>query len=515
MSEFDKEYTSGSSEKSEAVEAFEDFEMSLDDVGSADEIPEVFDVTDVADAADVVDAADVTEDVVAAAEAVEEAETLRENEMEASDAPETDDGETEETDESDAPETGDGEVEETQASDAPETGDGEVEETEASDAPETDDGETEETDASDAPETGDGEVEETQASDAPETGDGEVEETEVTEITEENFNAFLIRTDKEESDSDIDIMSAAIALDTYADNQDDHADVLTEEELSSGNFEIISDEPAQTEADTEKTEFGEEVDEDDYLDYDDTPRPKKIVSGKAALITMLVTGAVTICLIVAAVWMGISFDKDTGVTVVSYSDRFNACDTNSFTLGKLMGASVVSMSDAECSLSNAETIALKRGKAVKKFNGMMNLKANTRFGKIVSMDVSFNPELNEQSEPGITCMMLLGNAMSGYLDKITTSDQAFLTAYKVLVESSEAIPERGDRVYVFKTDDIAIYSDYSGMSEPDDYAGLKVRIEKSDPKYINAEKLDFSWLPFNASSDKETDETDSVSDSDK
>ena len=68
---------------------------------------------------------------------------------------------------------------------------------------------------------------------------------------------------------------------------------------------------------------------------------------------------------------------------------------------------------------------------------------------------------------------------------------------------------------MFKTDDIAIYSDYSGMSEPDDYAGLKVRIENSDPKYINAEKLDFSWLPFNASSDKETDETDSVSDSDK
>ena len=450
MSEFDKENTFDSAEKNEGVEAFDDFEMSIDDTEDSAEPVEVF---------------DEIEDVMAAVEAVEEVESIREDEF---------DRETSE--------------ESVEA----------VEEVEDDEEP------------AEAVE----EVEDEEPAEAVEAVEDDEEPAETDEAVEEDEEPIEAVEKVEDDEEEIDIMSAVAALDACADNQYDSAEIISEEEFLSDTPEVVDDESAQTEDDSEKSEDAEESDEDDYLDYDDIPRPKKTVSGKTALITMLVTGIVTICLIVGAVILGIICKKDTGVSVISYSDKFNACDTNSFSLGQMMGAGLVSMSDAECSLSNEEITALKKGKTVTKFNKMLNLKADTRFGKIVSMDISFNSELNEQKESGITCMMLLGNAMSGFMDNIDSSDQAFITAYKILVEGSYPALEKGDRVYVYKTDDIAVYSDYSKMTESNDFSALTVHIENKDPKYIDTEKLDFSWLPFDFSSDKKSDNGTSVSASD-
>ena len=463
MSEFDKENTFDSAEKNEGVEAFDDFEMSIDDTEDSAEPVEVF---------------DEIEDVMAAVEAVEEVESIREDEFDRETSEESVEA-VEEVEDDEEPAEAVEAVEDEEPAEA-------VEEVEDDEEP----------------------------AEADEAVEDDEEPAETDEAVEEDEEPIEAVEKVEDDEEEIDIMSAVAALDACADNQYDSAEIISEEEFLSDTPEVVDDESAQTEDDSEKSEDAEESDEDDYLDYDDIPRPKKTVSGKTALITMLVTGIVTICLIVGAVILGIICKKDTGVSVISYSDKFNACDTNSFSLGQMMGAGLVSMSDAECSLSNEEITALKKGKTVTKFNKMLNLKADTRFGKIVSMDISFNSELNEQKESGITCMMLLGNAMSGFMDNIDSSDQAFITAYKILVEGSYPALEKGDRVYVYKTDDIAVYSDYSKMTESNDFSALTVHIENKDPKYIDTEKLDFSWLPFDFSSDKKSDNGTSVSASD-
>ena len=545
MSEFDKENTFDSAEKNEAVEAFDDFEMSLDDTEASAESVEVF---------------DEIEDVMAAVEAVEEVESIREDEFdqETSEEPvedeETDepeepmevDEEDEEDEELIEAVEADEEVEEVEDDEEPAEAVEAVEDEEPAEAVEevedeesaeaveaVEDEESAETDeavdeveepaeaveAVEEVEEPAEAVEEVEDDEEPAEADEAVEDdeepAETDEAVEEDEEPIEAVEKVEDDEEEIDIMSAVAALDACADNQYDSAEIISEEEFLSDTPEVVDDESAQTEDDSEKSEDAEESDEDDYLDYDDIPRPKKTVSGKTALITMLVTGIVTICLIVGAVILGIICKKDTGVSVISYSDKFNACDTNSFSLGQMMGAGLVSMSDAECSLSNEEITALKKGKTVTKFNKMLNLKADTRFGKIVSMDISFNSELNEQKESGITCMMLLGNAMSGFMDNIDSSDQAFITAYKILVEGSYPAANKGDRVYVYKTDDIAVYSDYSKMTESNDFSALTVHIENKDPKYIDTEKLDFSWLPFDFSSDKNSADGKSVSGSDK
>ena len=556
MSEFDKENTFDSAEKNEGVEAFDDFEMSIDDTEDSAEPVEVF---------------DEIEDVMAAVEAVEEVESIREDEFdqETSEEPVED----EETDEPEEPMEVDEEdeedeelieaveadeaaeedeepaeaveeveeveepaeaveevedeepaeaVEEVEDDEKPAEAVEEVEDEESAEADEAVEEDEEPIEAVEAVEEVEEPaeaVEEVEDDEEPAEADEAVEDdeepAETDEAVEEDEEPIEAVEKVEDDEEEIDIMSAVAALDACADNQYDSAEIISEEEFLSDTPEVVDDESAQTEDDSEKSEDAEESDEDDYLDYDDIPRPKKTVSGKTALITMLVTGIVTICLIVGAVILGIICKKDTGVSVISYSDKFNACDTNSFSLGQMMGAGLVSMSDAECSLSNEEITALKKGKTVTKFNKMLNLKADTRFGKIVSMDISFNSELNEQKESGITCMMLLGNAMSGFMDNIDSSDQAFLTAYKILVEGSYPAANKGDRVYVYKTDDIAVYSDYSKMTESNDFSALTVHIENKDPKYIDTEKLDFSWLPFDFSSDKNSADGKSVSGSDK
>jgi AAA ATPase containing von Willebrand factor type A (vWA) domain len=571
MSEFDKENTFDSAEKNEAVEAFDDFEMSIDDTEASAESVEVF---------------DEIEDVMAAVEAVEEVESIREDEFdqETSEEPvedeETDepeepmevdeedeedeelieaveaDEEVEEVEDDEEPAEAVEAVEDEEPAEAVEEVEEDEEPIEAVEAAEEDEEpaeaveEVEDEESAEAVEAVEDEesaetdeavdeveepaeaveaveeveepaeaVEEVEDDEEPAEADEAVEDdeepAETDEAVEEDEEPIEAVEKVEDDEEEIDIMSAVAALDACADNQYDSAEIISEEEFLSDTPEVVDDESAQTEDDSEKSEDAEESDEDDYLDYDDIPRPKKTVSGKTALITMLVTGIVTICLIVGAVILGIICKKDTGVSVISYSDKFNACDTNSFSLGQMMGAGLVSMSDAECSLSNEEITALKKGKTVTKFNKMLNLKADTRFGKIVSMDISFNSELNEQKESGITCMMLLGNAMSGFMDNIDSSDQAFLTAYKILVEGSYPAANKGDRVYVYKTDDIAVYSDYSKMTESNDFSALTVHIENKDPKYIDTEKLDFSWLPFDFSSDKNSADGKSVSGSDK
>ena len=508
MSEFDKENTFDSAEKNEAVEAFDDFEMSIDDTEASAESVEVF---------------DEIEDVMAAVEAVEEVESIREDEFdqETSEEPVED----EETDEPEEPMEVDEEDEEDEELIEAVEADEEVEEVEDDEEPAEAVEAVEDEEPAEAVEEVEEDEEPAEADEAVEDDEEPAETDEAVEEDEEPIEAVeKVEEDEEpieavekveDDEEEIDIMSAVAALDACADNQYDSAEIISEEEFLSDTPEVVDDESAQTEDDSEKSEDAEESDEDDYLDYDDIPRPKKTVSGKTALITMLVTGIVTICLIVGAVILGIICKKDTGVSVISYSDKFNACDTNSFSLGQMMGAGLVSMSDAECSLSNEEITALKKGKTVTKFNKMLNLKADTRFGKIVSMDISFNSELNEQKESGITCMMLLGNAMSGFMDNIDSSDQAFITAYKILVEGSYPAANKGDRVYVYKTDDIAVYSDYSKMTESNDFSALTVHIENKDPKYIDTEKLDFSWLPFDFSSDKNSADGKSVSGSDK
>ena len=535
MSEFDKENTFDSFNKSEAVEAFEDFEMSLDDIEASSETVEVF---------------DEIESVMAAVEAVEEVEAVREDETdeeayvfetteetdkaveffgvdekanrsensfetdEAIDQPEETDQDAEEFEEAEEPVE---EAEELDETEEPVQDAEELDETEepVEDAEELEEAEEPVEDAEELDETEEPveDAEELDETEEPVEGAEELDETEEPVEDAEELDETEEAVEDEDK-SEIDIMSTVMALEACADNQDDSANVLDKDEFSSEDLEIVDDESTETENNNEKSEFADEYDEDDYLDYDDHPRPKKTVSGKAALITMLVTGIVTICLIVGAFWMGLTVNKDIGITVASYSDRFNACDTNSFYLAQLMGASFVSMSDTECTLSNEEINALKKGNTVTKFNNMMNLKADTRFGKIVSMDISFNPELDEQKEPGITCMVLLGNAMSGLKDNIDTSDKAFLEAYNAIVNYSSPAPKKGDRVYVYHSDGISFYTDYSKMEGPNKYSDLQVHVENQDPKYIDTEKLDFSWLPFDFSSDKKTDDA-AVSPSDK
>ncbi len=560
MSEFEKENQSGAFEKNDAVDAFEDFEMSQDEMDASADTYEVFD--------EIEETEEYTETTEPIAESEEFDEFIEEadksdEETEADDEPEEVEEPVEETEAGDESEEVDEPVEEAEDTDEPEAVNEPevivepVEEAEDTDEPEavdepeeivepveeTDD--TDEPEASDEPEVivepveeaeevvepveeaDDAEEEiEAEASDEPEEVVESVEDAddaqeeieaeafdepeEVVESVEDADEDETAPYDTEKSEEEIDIMSTIMALEAGAVAEHEEAvppqseEKAVFDELEEVDEEAV-EEAVEEDSTEEEAETADETDEDDYLDYDDTARPKKSVSGKAALITMLVTAFVTIGIIVGVVWFALTVNKDIGVTVVSYSDKFNACDTNSFYLGQVMGVSFVSMSDEECTLSAEEISALKKGETVTKFNKMMNLKAETRFGKIVSMDISFNPELNQQKESSMTCMILLGNAMSGLMEGIDSSDKAFIEAYKALVEASVPAPQKGDKVYVYKVGNVAMYTDYSKMSVSNDFADLKVHIEHSEPKYIDAGKLDFSWLPFDLSSDKKSD----------
>ena len=547
MSEFNKEYDADSTEKKEAVEAFEDFDMSDEETDAADEI---FDTSDVSDTSDDI------ESVMAAVAAVEQAEAIAEEDYYASSEAEEEPAEVE-TDE-DAAEEETAEVEEDEDATKEEPVEVEADEDATEEEPveaETDVDATEEEPAEveededatneepveveadeDVTEEEPAEVEEDQDmteeepaeveddEDTAEEEPAEVETDEEIDImsvaydtddsaeTEEDFTVTDEPDDSEKSDAEIDIMSTIVALEAAA-NQSDEIEELADDDISASELSEETD----TDDSEEAEETAEEaVDEDDYLDYDDSPRSKKIVSGKAAVITMLVTCFVTIALIVGAVWLGITMKKDIGVTVASYSDRFNACDTNDFALSSLLGTQPISMSDKECTLSTDDISALKSGKTVKKFNDMVNIKADTRFGKIVSMDITYDSSVDKEQSPSVTCMVLFGNTLSGLFDSITNSDSAFISAYTALVQKSAPAPQKGSEVYVYRSDKgISIYADYSKMAKTGKYSDVMLHIENTDPDYIHTKELDFSWLPFDFSSDKSKTSDSTTSPSDK
>ena len=472
MSELDKDYTADSAEKGETVEAFEDFEAAAGDSDG-----------------EITDTASNTESVLATAAAIEQAEDMAEKDLYAE--PESDDDAAEDVAESD----------EEAAEAAEDVAESDEEAAEAAeDVAESDE------EAAEAAE----DVAESDEEAAEAAEDVAESDEEAAEAVEDDAESDEEVADAAEDDAEIDIMSTIAVLEApSAASQND-----TEEEPEADD-EADNELPDEVEDESESTAGEEEVDEDDYLDYDDSPRPKKFVTGKTAVITMLATCFVTIALIVGAVWMGLTIKRDIGVTVASYSDRFNACDTNDFSLGQLLVTELISMSDEECTLSADNIKALKSGKTVTKFNNMINITANTRFGKIVSMDVTYNPAVNDYEKPSVICMLLFGNAMSGLFDDITTSDSAFISAYTALVQNCVTAPQKGNDIYVYYSkNDISIYIDYSKMAKTGNYSDVMFHIENKDPDYIKVNKLDFSWLPFDFSSkyNKSSDSATSPSD---
>ena len=59
---------------------------------------------------------------------------------------------------------------------------------------------------------------------------------------------------------------------------------------------------------------------------------------------------------------------------------------------------------------------------------------------------------------------------------------------------------KGEDFNVSYMDDIAVYFDYSKISQSQLFSDLSVHIENKDTKYADVRKLDFSWLPFSSSS---------------
>ena len=294
----------------------------------------------------------------------------------------------------------------------------------------------------------------------------------------------------------------------------EEAEAVEEDEVSDEIFELYGNNDEVEEignasaayaalnavSDSEETE----VEEEDYLDYDDSPRPKKLVSGKTAVITMLVTAFVTIGIIVTAACLAFTMQKDMNITVVSFSDNFNACDTKNFTLGSFIGVELVSMSDEDCTLSEKDISDLKHGKTVTKFNDLVNITADTRFGKIVSMDIEFEKALDKLDQPGGQYILLLGNVMSGFKKDTHNSDEAFLLAYQIFNNRLRA-EEKGEYFNVSYLDGKAVYFDYAKINETELFSDLSIHIENMDSKIVDINKLDFSWLPFDFSSKKDAD----------
>ena len=282
------------------------------------------------------------------------------------------------------------------------------------------------------------------------------------------------------------------------------------EAVEEDDVEEIDDEAEEAE-EAEEADETEEVDEDDYLDYDDDkPREKKIVSGRTAVFTMLLTGLCTIALIVGAFVFATTFKKDIGLSVVSYSDKINACNTNDFTYAAMLGLGEVSYSDAEMMLTPADVKALSSGKTVTKFDGMVNLKAKVRFGKLVTMDITFDPAVDENEGASGYYMMLVGNVLSGfYPEQIANSDECFMLAYTIITYASPdaSLPEN---VYRYQIGDVGIYMDHSKVMESGKLSDLSYHIENVDPHYLDTSTIDVSWLPWNKVKEEQPEDDDVV-----
>ena len=529
MSEFESKVTSNVAQESDTVEAFDDFEVNASEIDGSEE---GFDVDFATTEQAVVDAIEAAENV---AKQAAEATDFSDNDDDADDAEEAvdeADDDTEEAEEADDTDDADEADDVNDADDDAEEADVDAEEAEEADEV-ADDVTTEEADeAEEAADEAD-EAEEAadeaddDADDAENSGETDDITTEIDEVIEaareaaETEQAYESNTESDD-DQEIDIMGG-LEFDGYTDEElafdADDAPETEEDEEADEEFDIMSsvesleneeaDEEAEaSEGESDSTNGDEaqvisgEVEEDDYLDYDDTPAPKKLVSGKTAVITMVTTCVVTICLIAGAFWFGTAVKRDMGISLVSYTDRFNACDTENFTMGSMFNVELVSMSDKDYTFSAEDISALKKGNAVGKFNDLVNIQAKTRFGKIVSMDITFDSKLDKLPNPSASYMLILGNALSGLFDDVKTGDNAFIKAYNVLVTGAQPAVGKGTEVYVFKSDDFSIYADYSTMAKTQNHSDVSIHIESANPDYIDAKKLDFSWIPFDFSSDK-------------
>ncbi|MGN0474392.1 MAG: hypothetical protein ACI4IJ_04815, partial [Acutalibacteraceae bacterium] len=285
----------------------------------------------------------------------------------------------------------------------------------------------------------------------------------------------------------------------HFENEDDNEEVVDLfEEAAAAEADTSEDEEDETEESCEDAAPEiETVDEDDYLDYDDdekVKRPKKIVSGRAAVVTMLLTFLAMIGITAGIFAFLTYYQKPMELLLVSYTDRFNACDTNSFAYSAMLGLDNVSYSDAEMTLSKNDIKALSSGKTVTKFNGMADITADVRFGKLVSIDFTFSDELNNAANPSGYYMMLAGNVMSGLADGVINSDYGFMFAYSI-ISYATAVTGKED-VYCYQIDDMNIYVDYTDAVATGLLSKLKIHVERADPHYIDWSEVDFSWLPW-------------------
>ncbi len=329
------------------------------------------------------------------------------------------------------------------------------------------------------------------------------EEVEAVEETAEEADEAFVEGAEEaeeaESEEFVDFGAFLADLENDADEEADEA----EEEFDGAD--------EAEEADEVDEEAEEEVEDDDYLDYDeDEPREKKIVSGKTAVFTMLLTGLCTIALIVGGFILATTMKKDMGLSLVSYTDKFNACNTNDFTYAPMLGMGEVSYSDAEMMLTPADVKALSSGKTVTKFDGMVNLRAKVRFGKLVTMDIDLDPAIDSSEGGSGFYMMLVGNMLSGlYPDQIANSDECFMLAYTVISYATPA-PSASENVYRYLFGNIAIYMDHSKVKESGNASDLSYHIESADPHYLDTSTIDVSWLPWNKVKEEQPEDDDVV-----
>ena len=465
---FAEEFTEGfdleaMEDMEESAEAAEDIEVSAEEVtGDAEELEAI-----------VEEMAGGTEE--AGDEATDEAEETEESDEDAEDEVTDEAEESEETEESD-------EDAEDEVTDEAE----ESEETEESDE-DAEDEVTDEAEESEETEESDEETED-EADEIEEFDEESDEESEETEDEADEIEEFDEESNEESEETE------------------DEADEIEE-------FDEESDEESEeTEDEADEIEDAdEEVDEDDYLDYDeDKPRQKKIVSGRTAVFTMLLTGLFTIALIVGGFIFATTFPKDMGLSLVSYTDKFNACDTNDFTYAAMLGLDEVSYSDADITLSPDDRKALSKGKTVTKFDGMVNLKADVRFGKLVSMDISIDPAVDESEGASGLYMMLVGNMLSGfYPEQIMNSDECFMLAYTIITYASPdaSLPEN---VYRYQIGDIAIDMDHTQIMESGKLSALSYHIANANPHYLDTSSVDVSWLPWNKDKEQQPEDDDFV-----
>ncbi len=324
------------------------------------------------------------------------------------------------------------------------------------------------------------------------------ESEETAEVAEESEETAEVAEESEETAEDeedeFDFVDDDTPIDEiHFENEEDSEDVVD-------LFEEAAAAEADTDDEEDEVEEGSEietVDPDDYLDYDEDEdkvkpkRPKKIVSGKTAVVTMLFTFLAMIGITTGIFAFLTYYQKPMELSLVSYTDRFNECDTNSFAYGSLLGLGNVSYSDAEMTFSKADINALKKGETVTKFDGLANITADVSFGKIVSLDFTFSEDLNNAGQ----YMMIAGNVMSGLTDGVISSDYGFMFAYSVI---SYAIAVDGqENMYCYQLDDMKIYVDYTDVATQEDFSKIKIHVESADPHYIDWSGVDLSWLPWN------------------